>query len=160
MNRCTSGLRSLIDATLYAVDDGVRDRPVLHDAAVDEDVLRASRRPLFRQRRDEPGEPQAARLLPDLEQVVALAVELIQPIAQRGRRRTLQDRAAGARQPEADLRVRKRELRRDARDLRGLGAVGLEELPARRQVVEEVVDFDRSCLRRPPLRPPMPRRRR
>ena len=23
------------------VDDGVRDRPVLHDAAVDEDVLRA-----------------------------------------------------------------------------------------------------------------------
>ena len=56
MNRCTSGLRSLIDADAVGVDDRVRDRPVLDDAAVDEDVLRAARRPLLRQRRDEAGQ--------------------------------------------------------------------------------------------------------
>ena len=45
------------------VDDRVRDRPVLDDAAVDEDVLRAARRPLLGQRRDVAGQPDAARLL-------------------------------------------------------------------------------------------------
>ena len=52
MNRCTSGLRSLIDADAVGVDDRVRDGPVLHDAAVDEHVLRPARRPLLGQRRD------------------------------------------------------------------------------------------------------------
>ena len=130
------------------VDDGVSDRPILDDAAVDEDVLRAARRPLFSEGGDEPGEPKAARLLPDLEQVVAFAVELIQAVAQRRRRWTLQDRTSGARQPEPDLRIREGELRRHPRDLRRLGAVGLEELPPRRKIVEEIVDLDGRALGR------------
>ena len=38
------------------VDDGVRDRPVLDDAAVDEDVLRPARRSLLGERGDEAGD--------------------------------------------------------------------------------------------------------
>ena len=51
INRCTSGLRSLIDATLYASMMACAMVRSLHDAAVDEDVLRAARRALFRQAR-------------------------------------------------------------------------------------------------------------
>ena len=142
MNRCTSGLRSLIDADAVGVDDRVRDRPVLDDAAVDEDVLRTARRPLLGERRDVAGHAQPAGFLSDLEEIAPLAVDLIQPIAQRRRRRTLQHLAPGARQREADLRIRQRELRDDARHLRRLGAVGLQELAPRRQVVEQVVDLD------------------
>ena len=61
MNRCTSGLRSLIDADAVGVDDRVRDRPVLDDAPVDEDVLRPAGRTLFRQRRDVSGHAQCRR---------------------------------------------------------------------------------------------------
>ena len=80
-NRCTSGLRSLIDADAVGVDDRVRDGPVLDDAAVDEDVLRSARRALLRQRRDEAVQPQAADLRCDRHQIVAIAVELIEPVA-------------------------------------------------------------------------------
>ena len=66
----------------------------------------------------------------------------------RHRRRALQDPAAGAGQREADLRIRQRQLRDDARNLRRLGAVGFQELPPRRQVVEDVVDLDDGALRR------------
>ena len=113
MNRCTSGLRSLIDADAVGVDDGVRDRPVLDDPAVDEDVLRPARRPLLGQRRDVAGQPQAAGLLAHLD------------AGRRARRRAdTADRAAmaagghcstvrpRARQREADLGIRQRELRR------------------------------------------------
>ena len=161
MNRCTSGLRSLIDADAVGVDDRVRDRPVLDDAAVDEDVLRPARRPLLGQRRDVAGQPQAAGLLAHLEQVAALAVQLIQPIAQRSRPAGT---ASTVRPPLVSVKptsgYASASCVDDARDLRRLGAVGLQELPPRRQVVEEVVDLDDRALRRRRPRRPTRRRRR
>ena len=65
------------------VDDRVGDRPILDDAAVDEDVLRPARRPLLGQRRDVSDDLHVAAFAPHLDQVVALAVQLIQAIAQR-----------------------------------------------------------------------------
>ena len=53
------------------VDDGVRDRPVLDDAAVDEDVLRPARRPLLGQRRDVAEHLHVAAVAADLDQVAA-----------------------------------------------------------------------------------------
>ena len=44
--------------------------------------------------------------------------------------------------------MRQRQLRHDARDLRALGAVRLQELPPRRQVVEDVVDLDARAFGR------------
>ena len=143
---------ALLDRRLaVGVDDRVRDRLVLDDAPVDEDVLRTARRPLLGQRGDEAGEPDAAGLLAHFHQVAPLAVELIQPVATRHGGRALQHGPPGARQREADLRIRQRQLRDDARDLRRLGAVRLQELPPRRQVVEQVVDLDDRALRRADL---------
>ena len=65
------------------VDDGVRDRPVLDDATVDEHVLGAACRPLFGKRRDEAGQTDATHLLGDVDEVGPLAVQLIQAVAQR-----------------------------------------------------------------------------
>ena len=97
--------------------------------------------------------------LRELEQIAAFAVQLVQPVALRHRRRALEHRASGAGQREADLGIRQRQLRDDARHLRRLGAVGLQELAARRQVVEEVVDLDDRAFGGADLRPPRPRRR-
>ena len=70
------------------VDDRVRDRLVLDDAAVDEDVLRPARRPLLGQRRDVAGQPDAAGFL-------------ARPRSDRRARRTA-DRADRAATPPAD----------------------------------------------------------
>ena len=134
------------------VDDRVRDRAVLDDAAVDEDVLRPARRPLLAERGDVAEHREVAASLPHLDQI------------RRGRRRADRSaraawpagghstaRAAAARQREADLRIAERQLRDEARDLRRLGRVRLEELAARRQVVEEIGDLDRRALRRADL---------
>jgi len=45
------------------VDDGVRDRPILDDAAIDEDVLRPPRGALFGERCIESRDAQTAGLL-------------------------------------------------------------------------------------------------
>ena len=78
------------------LDDRVRDGPVLDDAAVDEDVLRAAGRPLVAERGDVAFDLQAAGLLPDLDQVGALAEQLEEPLAQAARRRAL-EQACGRR---------------------------------------------------------------
>ena len=63
---------ALLDRRLaVGVDDRVRDRPVLHDAPVDEDVLRPARRPLLGQRGDVAGEPEPAGLLVHFDQIAA-----------------------------------------------------------------------------------------
>ena len=142
------------------IDDGVRDGAVLHDPPVDEHVLRAARRPLLRQRRDVAEHLDVAGIAPHLDEVVPLAVQLVQPVAQRADRRTLNDLPAGARQREPDLRITERELGDDARDLRRFGAVGLQELPAGGQVVEEIGDVDRRPLRHPHFGHRRDRRRR
>ena len=49
------------------VDDRVRDRPVLDDAAVDEHVLRPARRPLLGQRRDVAEHLHVAAVAPHLD---------------------------------------------------------------------------------------------
>ena len=89
-----------------------------------------------------------AGLLPDLDQVGALAEQLKEPLAQSGRRRALEQAAAAARQREAHFGIAERHLRDEPRNLRRFGGVGLQELASRRQVVEEVRDFDRRALRR------------
>ena len=127
-------------------DDRVRDRPILDDAPVDEDVLRSACRPLVGERRDVPGQSDAAGVLADFEQVGPFAVQLKQPIAHRDRRRALDHCPPRARQRETDLRMRERQLGDHARDLRALGAVRLQELPPRRQVVEDVADLDARPL--------------
>jgi hypothetical protein len=143
----------------------VRDRPILDDAAVDEDVLHASRRrPVGRagQRRNVAGHAKSARTLVHLDEIITIAINLVQPIPHRSCRRVLQCCATRAGQGKARLRIRERELRHDFRHLRRLGAVGLQELPARRQIVEKVVDLDHRALgssdlpcrcNRPPVHP-------
>ena len=139
---------ALLDRRLaIRVDDRVRDRAILDDAPVDEDVLRPARRTLLRQRGDEPGELQPARVLFQLQQIAALAVDLIQAIALGQRRRALEHRAARARQREADGGVRERELRDDFRHLRRLRGIRFEKLAACGQVVEQIVDLDERALR-------------
>ena len=95
------------------------------------------------------GEPQRRRPRRlDRHQVRPIAVDLIQPIGQRSA-------PAGTAAPcgpalvsvKPTSRIAQRQLRHDPRDLRGLGGVGLQELPPRRQVVEQVGDLDRACLR-------------
>ena len=105
---------ALLDRRLaVGVDDGVRHRAVLDDAAVDEQVLRTARRPLLGQRRDVAEQLDVAAVATHLDQVAAIAVQLIEPLPQRGHRRALQHLAPGARQREADLRVAQRQLRDD-----------------------------------------------
>ena len=59
----------------------VRDRAVLDDAAVDEDVLGAADRPLVAERRDVAVNLQAARFLAQLDQIEPLAEQLEEPLA-------------------------------------------------------------------------------
>ncbi len=128
------------------VDDRVRDRPILHHAPVDEHVLRPAGRPLLRQRRDVADHLDVAAVPPHVDEIRTIAVELVQAIAERCHRRTLEDGPSGARQREADLRVAERQLRDDPGHLGGLGGVGLQELAARGQVVEHVGHLDRRPL--------------
>ena len=103
------------------------------------------------QGRDVPGEPQPAGALPDLDQIVPFAVNLVEAIAQRSGRRPLKKRPAGAGQHETRFRIRQRQLRHDARHLRRLRAVGFQEFPARREVVEQIVDLDDGAFGRADL---------
>jgi hypothetical protein len=123
-------------------DDRMRDRPILDDPAVDEEVLRPACRTLLGERCHISVQHDPAGLLVHLQQVIPIAVQLIEPVPQHGHRRTLDDAPPAARQGESDVRVGQGELRRHPRDLRRLGGVGFQELPPRRQVVEEVVDLD------------------
>ncbi len=106
----------------------------------------AADRPLFGQCRDEAGDADAGRLAEQLDQIGPLAQHLVDPVAQRRRRRTLHDAAPGRDQRHADVEVAERDLRHEARDLRRLRGIRLEELAARRQVVEQVADLDARPL--------------
>ena len=64
----------------------MRDRAVLDDAAVDEDVLGAADRPLIAECRDVAVNLQPGRLLAHFDQVEALAEELEEPLAESVRR--------------------------------------------------------------------------
>ena len=59
----------------------MRDRAVLDDAAVDEDVLGAADRPLVAERGDVAVDLQARRLLAQLDQVEPFAEQLEEPLA-------------------------------------------------------------------------------
>ena len=132
--------------------DRVRDRPVLDDAAVDEDVLRAADRALVAERRDVAVDRQARRPPCAPRSGPARSPNSWKNRSRSaGGRRTLEQPAAAARQREADLGIAERHLRHEPRDLRRLGGVGLQELAARRQVVEEVGDLDRRALGRADL---------
>ena len=120
MNRCTSGLRSLIDADAVGVADGVRDGLVPHHPPVDEHVLRPAR--------SGPVSASAAtsrRIVTSPvcrstgTRSVAVAVDLEEAVAQRSRPAD----TAGACGPalvseKPDVAVAQRHLRDDARDLR------------------------------------------
>jgi len=66
------------------VDHGVGNRPVLHDAPVDEILLGRACRPLLGQRRDIPANAQAPRFLVDANQIRALSVQLIEALVEAG----------------------------------------------------------------------------
>jgi hypothetical protein len=68
--------------------DRVRDRAVANDPAVDEDVLRASHRPLLAKRGDEPDDGDASGDLLDADQVGPIAVDLVEALSIRGWRRS------------------------------------------------------------------------
>ncbi len=130
-------------ATLYGLANRVGDRPIADDAAVDEDVLGTPHRTLIAERGDVPVNRQAASFLADFDQVGPLAEQLKESVTQAGGRRALNEDPTVAREREAHLRVAERHLRNEARDLRGFGGVGLQELAPRGKVVEEIVDRDR-----------------
>ena len=112
-------------------------------------MLHSPRRPgarLLGERRNVSGQPEAAGALADLDEIVPIAVDLIQAIVQRSRGRTLKQRPAGARQRKAGLVVRQRKLRHHSRNLRRLRTVRLQELASRREVIKEVVDLDDRAL--------------
>jgi hypothetical protein len=58
--------------------DGVRDRPVLDDAVVDEDVLRTARGPLLAEGRDKAGNRNSGGVLAHRHEVRPVAVHLIE----------------------------------------------------------------------------------
>ena len=130
------------------LDNRVRDRLVLDDAPIDEDVLRAARRPLFCKRGDEAFDAEARQRLAHRHEVGPVAEDLIQPVFELRHRRPVEHRPRPARQREADLRIAERKLRDDAGDLRRFARVGLEKLAPRRQVVKQIADFDRRAFRR------------
>ncbi len=133
--------------------DGVRDRPVLDDAAVDEDVLSPADRPLIAERGDVALDLEPRGLLADLDQIEPLAEQLKEALGRPRRRRALQQpprrRRGAAQQRETDFRIAKRHLGHQTGNLRRLGGVGLQELLAGRQVVEEVGDVDAGAFGRP-----------
>ena len=129
------------------IDDRVRDCAVLDDAAIDEEVLGTPRRPLLGERRDESGQSQTAGSFSDVDKIRTFAVQLIETVAQRCGRGALHHRPAAACEREADLRVGKRELRDDSRDLCRLSPVRLQKFATRRQVVEQIVDLNHRAFR-------------
>ena len=131
--------------------NGVGDRAVTDDAAVDEDVLRAARGTLVGKRGHEAAHRDLRRGLGDRHQVGPLAVDLVEALLERPGRRRLDEEAASARQREADFGHDQRNLRDESRDLRGLGRVGLQEFPARREVEEKIGDLDQRALGRADL---------
>ena len=74
------------------VENRVRDRLVLDDAPVDEDVLAPRVGPCSASAGDVPGEPETAGTLADLDQIVALAVEFDTGDRAASRGRTLKER--------------------------------------------------------------------
>ena len=81
----------------------------------------------------------------DAHQVFALAVQLVEALAEGADGRALQDAPAAAREREADPRMGQRELRDHAGDLRRFGGVRLQEFPARGRVVEKVLHEHRGA---------------
>jgi hypothetical protein len=128
--------------------DGVRDGAVADDALVDEDVLRPARGALLAERRDESAHAQPGRLLDDRHQIRPVAVDLIEALLVAAGRRRLEQDAAAAPQDEADVGIAERQLGGQARHLRRLGGVGLQELAPRGQVEEQVADLDERPFRR------------
>ena len=106
-----------------------------------------ARRSLLGQRRDVTHQRHVAAVATDVDEVTPIAVQLIQPVTERRDWRDLQDLAARTGQREADLRIAQRQLCDDARDLGGFGAIRLEKLAPRRQVVEDIGDLDRGAFR-------------
>jgi hypothetical protein len=140
------GAALLVGRHAVGIDNRVGDGPVLDDAAIDEHVLRTAHRPLLGERGDEPAQPQPAELALDGDQILAIAVDLVQPIRHARHRRHGEDLLAGAGQREPHLGVTECQLGDQPRHLRGFRAVGLQELAPGRQVVEHVGHFDHRAF--------------
>ena len=87
------------------------DGAVLHDAPVHEHMLRTANRALLGQRGDEAVQAQAAELAVDGDQVLAVTIQLVQPIRQARDRRHGEHLAAGADEREPNLGIAQRQLR-------------------------------------------------
>ena len=126
--------------------DGVRDGLVADDAAIDVDVLRPTAWPLLGEWCDIPVDAHAATFATHFDQVRTSLIDLVEALGDVAGRRAVEQFAAAARELESDGGRTERELRHEARHLRGFGRIRLQELAARRQVVEEVPDLDRRTL--------------
>ena len=134
----------------------VQDGAVLHRAAVDEQMLHATGRPVGGQRGGQPGQPNPRRVLPHLDQGRPIPVDLEEPVGEAGHRRVVEEGARPAPQPKPDLGVGEGELRQGTRDVPGLGSVRLQELAPGRDVVEEVAHLDAGAFGKPDLHHPRP----
>src|SRR5262245_17160171 len=140
------GTSLAIRGDAVGIEDRMGNRAVFDDAAVDEDVLGAAGRTRFGKRRNEPKDAQPAHVAAYLDEILAIAVDLIDAIGQTADRRTLQRLAPGAREREAHVRIPESELGHQRRDLRRLRRIRLENVASRRKVVEEVGALDHGPL--------------
>jgi hypothetical protein len=128
------------------VEDRMRDRAVLDDATVDEDVLRSARRPGVCKRSDEAAHRDDARVTPHVDQVRPIPVDLIKALVEVRHRRTLQQFPSRTGERESDFGVTQRELRHHLRHLCRFGRVGFQKLSSRGKVVEEVGHLDECAF--------------
>ena len=132
------------------------ERPVLDRPRVDEEELAVAVRPSLERPRHEP--PDAARAFRevDLHQAVedVPPVELEDALAQSGDGGAIEDGPPAVGQDEPDGRGGQGGVGQVLRDGAQLGPVGAEELPAGREVEEQVPDLDRRPLRERDVRDP------
>jgi hypothetical protein len=128
------------------IDNRVRNRLVLDDTAIDEHVLRATRRSLVGQRGDNAPDAEAGQHLSDWDEIGSIAKNLIQPVFEFPDCRPVEDSPRPVRQGKADFRIPEGKLRDDARDLCGFAGIGLEKFPPRRQVVKQITNLDRRAF--------------
>src|SRR5262245_3712857 len=126
------------------------DDPVPHVAAVDEEILAVSVRPRGRRRRDEAARPHLARFCQDFDQVADefAAEDLISALAQIGGWRRLQALAIVVRQRERQPRVGQSVMRHQVGDVITFGGLGFQKFAPRRDVEEEVADFEFGAARK------------
>ena len=138
------GMALVVQHVVERLADGVRDQPVAHEAAVDEEVLVVARAAIEARRGDQAMQPQARRAM---RRARSAAAANSSPSTARAtlreavHRQTL-ERAAVVLQRERYVGARQRDALERLIAMRELGVLGAQKLAARRCVVVEVAHFD------------------